>query len=230
VNDAVQQWMETYALRPEPQHLTAVLRSGAAAAADPYVVACFPAFALRAAPPAGVALFANQLSREDERTRAFGALALTWSGRDASPLLETLSPEWRTRVAGTPAPPSRFPEVTADGLPRVPPVMDVRWCEFMATGRPEPLRDIVELLRFRADDAAVAKAVEANRKGKAQTTVTDAFARGTIYRVAGWSLSSFARGAGPAADYVAAWRDDPGTDPIIRDELKKLFTNPSFRR
>ncbi len=223
----LQAWMNGYALAPEPQHLGAALRIAAETGAHPLAVLGFPSHALEVAPPGVVPAVVAALKGEDERSRALGAVALSWARKDASALVETLSPEWRTRVAAFPAPPAGYaldPEPSE--LDATTKKMDLLWGELMATGRSEPVRAIANLLRYRDGYAAF---VEARRTPGKKKETTPALARGVLYMTAGWSLSSFVRSNPIVADYVARWREDEAVPPVVRDELRRLLVNEAFR-
>jgi hypothetical protein len=223
----LQQWMNGYALAPEPQHLGAALRIAAGAGAHPLAVLGFPTHAIEVAPPGAVPAVVAALKDEDERSRALGAVALRWARKDASALVETLSPEWRTRVEAFPAPPGGYAlDPAPSELDATTKKMDLLWGELMATGRPEPVRAIADLLRYRDDYSVFAEARKTPGKKK---ETTPALARGVLYMTAGWSLASFARGSPIVADYVAAWQEDETVPPVVRDELRRLLVNEAFR-
>lgn len=224
----LQDWMNGYALAPEPQHLGAALRIAAGTGADPLAVIGFPSRAIEVAPPGIVRAVVAALKGEDERCRAFGAVALRWGRKDASALVETLSPEWRTRVEGFPALPAGYAlDPAPSELDATTKKMDLLWSELMATGRSEPVRAIADLLRYRDDYAAV---IEAQKTPTQKKEVTAALARGVLYMTAGWSLSSFVRSNAIVADYVARWQDEEGVPPVVRDELRRLLVNDAFRQ
>ncbi|WP_248361327.1 hypothetical protein [Anaeromyxobacter oryzae] len=220
-----QLWLNQYALRPEPQHLAALLRKSAAWAAHPYIRAGFPAYALAAA-PAAAPTFAAGLRDADEPTRAMGVVALRWAGLDARALAATLGPEWTTRAEALSIRPDPLAlEATAARLDETTARMDLAWAWFMATGRPEPIRAIVDLLRYRDDYSALRTAQATPGRKEA----ADPLARGVLYATAGWSLASFYATHVLAEDYVRLWREDGSVPAPIREELRTLLSNEAFR-
>ena len=224
---SLQAWMNGYAVAPEPQHLGAALRIGARIGADPFAVVGFSSHAIEVAPPGAVPSVIAAMRGEDERARALGAIALRWAHEDGSALADTLSPEWRTRLESFPDRPQGYSlDPEPSNLGQTTQRMDLLWAEFMATGRPEPVRAIVDLLRFRDDYGAYVKARQTPGKDK---TLTPAIARGVVYATAGWSLTSFTRSTPIVADYVARWQEDGTVSPVVREELRRLLVNEAFR-
>ncbi|MFT3916339.1 MAG: hypothetical protein QM704_20360 [Anaeromyxobacteraceae bacterium] len=225
---SLQAWMGGYAAAPEPQHLGAALRLAARMAKDPFTVVGVPSHAIEAAPPGVVASIVAALKGEEEPSRALGAIALRWAHRDGSALAGSLSPEWRTRIEAFPARPVGYAlDPAPASLNATTQRMDLLWAELMATGRPEPVRAIVDLLRFRDDYGVLVKARETPDQDK---PLTPELARAVLYVTAGWSLSSFTRTSPIVADYVARWQEDEAVPPVLREELRRLLVNEAFRR
>lgn len=105
--------------------------------------------------------------------------------------------------------------------------LDLLWSEFFATGRIEPVRAIAHSLAWRKDYDAF---VEIKNAGQPITELTESIVHGLTFSAAGWSLGSFQRTDGLAADYIDAIAASPDTSPEIRKQLVVLQTDPAFRK
>jgi hypothetical protein len=221
----MQAWCERYALAPEPQHLAAAIRRAAQQKGHPLSLLGFPASALEAF-PAAIPPVVEAVRADDERTRLAAAVAIRWAGGDPAPLLATLGASATAAFADFHPPPSPVVlDLDASALAETSARMDLLWGRFMATGRPEPLRQLVDLLALR-DDYPALQAAKAKTEPRPPV---DRIVRGVLYVTAGWSISSFAVGEGPASDHLARWREDPKTPAVIREELRRIPGNPAFR-
>jgi hypothetical protein len=105
--------------------------------------------------------------------------------------------------------------------------LDRLWGNFAATGRIEPVKALTSALAWRTDYDAF---VEMKKEGKKPTELTSSLVRALTYMAAGWSLSSFKRSDGLAADYIEAISASPETPASIKKELAGLDSEPAFKR
>jgi hypothetical protein len=105
--------------------------------------------------------------------------------------------------------------------------LDRLWGNFAATGSIEPIKVLSSALAWRTDYDAF---VEMKKEGRTPTELTDSLVRALTYMSAGWSLGSFKRSDGLAADYIEAISASPDTPASIKKELAKLDTEPAFNR
>lgn len=222
-------WMNDYGRRPEPQHLVSVLRLSADLPefAQREGILAFVSYAVEAGPRGTAAALRSAARREGPSVRRDAAVALRWAGQDTAALRSSLSPALRTEVDVAPARPRRLAlHPTFERLQETSHELDLLWARFLATGRPEPVWAVAELLRFRDD----LPAIEEYRTAPEEAALRPRVARAVLYRTAGWSLASFVTQETLAADYVDRWKADPAVSRVIREELQRLLVNEAFRR
>ncbi|HEY3754801.1 MAG TPA: hypothetical protein VGL42_01500 [Opitutaceae bacterium] len=188
-----------------------------------------------ASPPASILPLLAVLSRRNElripsaHEYLKAAFADVPSLRDAAEhWLPTACADWqRHSDASDPRQSLAFiGPLTPQTLSAVSHSMDRCWGAWSATGDPSYLRAIVNLLAYAPDFPAY----EARRKSGAKGgAIEAAFARGLIYQIAGWSLSSFERSDGLVSDWTLYWETDPKVPAEIRNQLHGLLGNPAFR-
>ncbi|WP_243287552.1 hypothetical protein [Geothrix terrae] len=224
-------WTMTYYQAPEPFRLLHALRLSKDDKSGPRPnVITFYVQVLKAAPPAAQDLM-RRLAREDRVTRIYALLLLSEAGYDLSSCLTTLPVEdhqafqqVRTQAVALPDP-YDF-SVNLDDPYQITTRMDMLWSIFLATGDQKPVRAIADTLAWREDGKAV---LDLRRSGKKIESITPGLLHGLAYGAGGWSLGSFVRNHGLVADFVEAWKRDPKTPAVIKEELGTLITNEAFK-
>jgi hypothetical protein len=222
-------WSAGYYRHPEPARLLPALRL---LVADPKTlqsrgalantIALFAA-ALKANPAASRE-FAARVNAEPNPLRTLAVAILQVSGADIQPVIEDWSAQDRARFEGKPQWLDAYAFNPNDGQDATR--LDFCWAEFMATGRIEPVRQVVSALAWRPDYDAFDKARKADTLGHEWTPE---IGHTVAYMAASWSLDSFNRNDPLAADYLLAIAADPATPTAIKAELKELSTNPAFK-
>ncbi len=224
-------WFMTYYRQPNPARVLAACRI----LADDNLafslnIRVFLVEVLRSSPEAARAL-QERLAGEDSAVRGYALHLLQNAGYDIAPLMARL--------------PEKDRAFQQEFLRRVPPLvdpydlridpahfdtaarMDGLWSIFLATGKPKPVRAVADLLLWRGDYPAIREAMKTPEKHK---QLTAALGRGVCYMTAGWSLRSFVRNDTLVADFVDAWKADPATPKVLKEELNNLFVNDAFTR
>jgi hypothetical protein len=218
-------WLMSYYRQPNPARVLAAFRLLADdKQAFTINMRTFFVEVLKSSPQAAKDLQAR-LAGETPAVRGYALHLLKSAGYDATNVVSQLperEQEFQRRIPPLPDPydlrvdPEHFD---------TPQRMDALWSEFLVTGKPRPVRAIADLLLWRDDYKAVKEARE-----KAKPILTVELGRGVSYAAAGWSLGSFARHHGLIADFIAVWKNDPGTPAVLKEELENLFTNEAFKR
>ncbi|WP_243384582.1 hypothetical protein [Geothrix alkalitolerans] len=224
-------WTMTYYQAPEPFRLLHALRLSKDDKSGPRPnVITFYVQVLKSSPLAAQDLM-RRLSREDRVTRIYGLLLLSEAGYDLSSCLTTLPVEdhqafqhVRTQAVSLPDP-YDF-SVNLDDPYQITTRMDMLWSIFLATGDQKPVRAIADTLAWREEGKAV---LDLRRSGKKIEGITPGLLHGLAYGAGGWSLGSFVRNHGLVADFVEAWKRDPKTPAVIKEELGTLITNEAFK-
>lgn len=229
--EAFGDWVMTYYRQPNPARVLAACRlladDNMAFALN---VRVFLIEVLKSSPEAAADLQAR-LAGEQPEVRGYALYLLKHAGYDIGAVMARLPEQERS-----------FQE---EFLRRAPPLvdpydlqvnpahfdlgerMDALWSTYLVTGRQKPVRAIAELLTWRDDYPAIREAQKTPHEKKALTV---AMGRGVGYMIAGWSLGSFARHDPLVADFVAAWKADPATPKVLREELDSLLVNAAFDR
>jgi len=105
--------------------------------------------------------------------------------------------------------------------------LDRLWGNFAATGRIEPVKSLTSALAWREDYEAF---VQMQKEGRKAPELTDSLVRALTYMAAGWSLNSFKRSDGLAADYIEAIAASAETPASIKKQLAGLDSEPAFKR
>lgn len=229
--DEVGEWTMTYYQAPEPFRLIHALRRSKEDKSGPRPnVIAFYVQILKSAPLAAQDLM-RRLGREDRVTRIYALLLLSEAGYDLAHCLTTLPvedhqafQEVRTQAVALPDP-YDF-SVNLDDPYQITTRMDMLWSIFLATGDQKPVRAIADTLAWRDDGRAV---LDLRKSGKKIGGITPGLLHGLAYGAGGWSLGSFVRRHGLVADFVDAWRQDPKTPAVIKEELGTLITNEAFK-
>ncbi|MDR3792912.1 MAG: hypothetical protein P4L03_05985 [Terracidiphilus sp.] len=228
-SEAQSKWTMTYYRQPQPARLIPALR---ALAADHEALqnqsgllnaVAFFANVLKSNPLAAKE-FAARIGAEPDPARLIGIGMLRESGFDVQPLVQALGPEERKYFDQPSDLPNPYAFNPADG--QDPTRLDLCWAEFLATGRIEPIRQIVSALAWRAEYDAFDKA---RKDGTLRKQWTPELSHAVTYMAAGWSLTSFKHTDPLVADYLQAIAADPATSAAIKTEFKGLDTNPAFR-
>jgi hypothetical protein len=228
--EAQSKWTMTYYRQPQPARLIPALR---ALAVDRKALqnqsgllnaVAYFANVLKSNPLAAKE-FAARIGAESDPTRLIGIGMLRESGFGVQPLVQALGPDERKYFDQPSDLPNPYVFNPADG--QDPSRLDLCWAEFLATGRIEPIRQIVSALAWRAEYDAFDKA---RKDGTLRKQWTPELSHAVTYMAAGWSLSSFKRTDPLVADYLQAIAADPATSAAIKAELKGLDTNPAFRQ
>lgn len=225
------EWMMTYYQHPNPFRLLHELRSmkGDKAATQPNILEFYVQI-LKASPLAAHDLM-SRLPKEDRPLRIYALLVLGEAGYDLSACLATLPQEdqdtfKQIRATASPLPDPYDFSVNLGDPYQITSRMDMLWSLFLATGDPKPVRAIADTLAWREDGRQV---MELRTSRKKIERITPSLLHGLAYSAGGWSLGSFVRNHPLVADYVEAWRQDPKTPQVIREELGTLITNEAFR-
>ena len=223
-------WMMNYYRRPEPARLLPALHALVAdhsALSNQNALLNAVAFFSNVLKnnPLAAKEFATQIGAEKNPAQIIGIGMLRESGFDIQSLVQNLSPEERKSLAKPSDLPNAYVFNPTDR--QDPTRLDFCWAEFLATGRIEPIRQIVSALGWRADFDTFDKARKA---GTLRKEWTPELSHAVTYMAAGWSLSSFKRNDPLVADYIQAIAADPTTAAAVQAELKGLDTNPAFRQ
>jgi len=228
---ALEDWTMTYYQHPEPARILNALGYATKdqRGTSPNAVT-FYVEVLKSSPEAQRYLLAH-LHEQPHGPRLFGLYLLRLAGADITPSLAGLSEEDQRMVRQTPGLPDPYDlrvEI-ADSI-GVPGRLDMLWSIFLATGDFKPIQAIAGTLAWR-DDWKVFKQVrdDFQKFGKKPAGMTPELMRATAYMSAGWSLGSFYRNHGLAADYIESMKSNPMMPPVIREELGTLISNPAFK-
>lgn len=168
--------------------------------------------------------FLTRVSATSGFTRAYGLLVLLSAGFDIDPALKSMTDEERQEFAKHPVLPDPYDfNAGAD----IPTRFDMLWGIFGATGTFEPVRKIASALEWRPDYEEFLR-----RRSDIHSVadLTPQLWRGVSYGAAGWSLGSFQRNDGLAADYIEYMLASSDTPAAVKTELSGLSSNPAFRR
>lgn len=225
------EWMMTYYQHPNPFRLLHELRAmkGDRTATQPNILAFYVQI-LKSSPLAAGDLM-KRLAQEDRSLRIYALLVLSEAGCDLSGCLAALPREdqdtfKQIRTSASPLPDPYDFSVNLDDPYQITTRMDMLWSLFLATGDQKPVRAIADTLAWREDGKAV---LEIRKSKKKIDAITPGLLHGLAYGAGGWSLGSFFRNHPLVADYVDAWRQDPKTPRVIREELGTLITNDAFK-
>lgn len=225
------EWSMTYYQHPNPFRLLHELRvmHGDKSATQPNIIE-FYVQVLKSSPLAAQDLM-KRLPQEERPTKVYALLLLSEAGYDLSACLPFLPQEDRdtfkqVRAAALPLPDPYDFSVNLEDPYQITSRMDMLWSIFLATGDQKPARAIADTLAWRDDGKAV---LELKKSKKRIESITPGLLHGLAYGAGGWSLGSFFRNHPLVADYVDAWRADPKTPQVIREELGTLITNEAFK-
>jgi hypothetical protein len=173
----------------------------------------------------------SRLPKEDRSLRIYALLILSEAGYDLSKCLAALPQEdqdtfQQIRSGASPLPDPYDFSVNLNDPYQITTHMDMLWSIFLATGDQKPVRAIADTLAWRDDGKVV---LEIKRTKKKIDAITPGLLHGLAYGAGGWSLGSFYRNHPLVADYVEAWKQDPKTPQVIREELGTLITNDAFK-
>lgn len=163
------------------------------------------------------------LAASDRITRLFTLDLLAKAGISLDKALE-LSEEDKQRLAQAPPLTDPFDMALNRELFSK---LDRLWGNFAATGRIEPVKSLTSALAWREDYEAF---VQMQKEGRKAPELTDSLVRALTYMAAGWSLNSFKRSDGLAADYIEAIAASAETPASIKKQLAGLDSEPAFKR
>ncbi len=228
---AAGEWEMTYYQHPEPAR---ILNSMRLATADQNCfqpnVQTFYVEVLKTSPLAARDLL-RRLPKEAHRTRLYALLMLKEAGADLGSCLASLPEADRSQSQAfldqmPPLPDPYDFSVNLSDPYQITSRMDMLWSIFLATGAQKPVRAIADTLAWRDDGKA---ALALRKSGKKIDSLSPGLLHGLAYSAGGWSLGSFVRSHGLVADFVEAWKHDPKTPAVIREELGTLITNEAFK-
>jgi hypothetical protein len=225
----LQDFMTTYYRHPNPARLFPALEGFASnenlksAKGVLESTAAFLGAALKA-DPAAERDFMARVSSASGFTRSLGLLVLLNAGFDIDPALNAMSQKDRDLFANHPVLPDPYDFNTGADIPTR---FDMLWGIFGATGTFEPVRKIASALEWHPDYEEFQR-----KRGQIHSVddLTPQLWRGVSYGAAGWSLGSFQRTDGLAADYIEYMRASADTSATVKAELAGLETNPAFQR
>lgn len=225
------EWMMTYYQHPNPFRLLHELRSmkGDKTATQPNILEFYVQI-LKSSPLAAQDLM-SRLPKEEPSLRIYALLVLSEAGYDLSGCLATLPRAdqetfKQIRAAAPPLPDPYDFSVNLGDPYQITSRMDMLWSLFLVTGDEKPVRAVADTLAWRDDGKAV---VEIRKSKKKIESITPSLLHGLAYSAGGWSLGSFFRNHPLVADYIEAWRQDPKTPQVIKEELGTLITNEAFK-
>jgi len=228
---AAGEWEMTYYQHPEPAR---ILNSIRLLTDDPNGIQpnirTFYIEVLKSSPLAERDLL-RRLPKEQSRIRLYGLLLLKEAGYDLTSFLSSLpeaEKEGFSRIVAQ-VPPLPDPYDLSVNLAdpyQITTRMDMLWSRFLATGDQKPVRAVADVLQWREDGRSL---LALRKSGKKIDGITPGVLHGLAYSAGGWSLGSFFRHHPVVADYIDAWKQDPKTPVVIKEELGTLITNEAFK-